>query len=84
MKGSEQEPMEKKEYYTRNEFAELLGVTPVTVSRWISAGRIQVIRAVPHGKVTIPHTELERLTTNTPPAPVSTAKRGRKKKEENT
>lgn len=69
----------EKDFYTRDEVKEIFGVNISTVSRWISAGRIQVIRAVKNGKCLIPRSELEKLLSNTEPAPVSDKKVGRKK-----
>lgn len=69
----------EKEFYTRKELTEIFGVNISTVSRWISAGRIQVIRPVKNGKCIIPRSELEKLLSDTPPAPVSDKKVGRKK-----
>ena len=75
--------MFEKEFYTRDEVKDIFGVNISTVSRWISAGRIQVIRAVKNGKCLIPRSELEKLLSNTEPAPVSDKKVGRKQVKRN-
>jgi len=35
--------MQEKQYYTKAQFARALGVTPVTVWRWIKDGKIKTV-----------------------------------------
>lgn len=56
LKGSEE--MENKKIYTVNEFAEIMGVKPLTVRRWIASGDLRTIKI---GKaIRIPSSELEK------------------------
>ena len=46
-------------YLTTKEFAKLLGVSRVTVVKWIKSGRIVAYNV--HGKWRIPYSEVERV-----------------------
>lgn len=55
--------MTETKYYSVNEFAALLGVSPNTVHRWIRAGKIKATQAQRWGALRIPASELDRMTT---------------------
>ena len=52
--------MEKKPFYSPREVAELLGVEPQTVYRWIRAGKLDAVKI---GRWKISAEELQRLLT---------------------
>jgi len=47
-------------YYTTDEAAEILNVTPATVRRWIRAGKLKAFKD-PYGTYKIPESELQRF-----------------------
>lgn len=50
-----------KEFYTRGEFCEMLGISSRTVTRWISNGTLRVVRPTAKGKFFVPASEVERF-----------------------
>ena len=54
----------RKEHFTVDEFADLVGRSAYTVRRWSSSGKIHTIRLAhggPKGRLLIPRTELEKV-----------------------
>ncbi len=47
-------------YYTTDEAAKILNVTPATVRRWIRAGKLRAFKD-PYGTYKIPESELQRF-----------------------
>jgi predicted site-specific integrase-resolvase len=54
--------MEKK-LYTQREVADILGVTPVTVTRWVQAGKVNVVYLPMSSRPFVTQEELQRLQT---------------------
>jgi len=52
--------MKERSWYTPAEFARLVGVSHVTVIKWIKKGKIKAGR-LPSGRYTIPREEVERV-----------------------
>lgn len=50
-----------EQYYTVEEFAQLLQVNKQTVYQWIYRGQIQSVQVTPRGARRIPASELERI-----------------------
>ena len=66
-------PADRKDVYSPDEFAEVLGVPPTTVRRWLREGRIRGRKI--GRRWFVPHSELE-ITINPPdPKPTDEAKR---------
>ncbi len=55
--------MAETKYYSVNEFAALLSVSPMTVYRWIRAGKIATVQVKRWGAVRIPASEIDRMTS---------------------
>jgi excisionase family DNA binding protein len=56
--------MEKKEYYTVQEFASILGVHQKTISRWIIEGKLAFWQVGNSRTIRIPESELSRHLAN--------------------
>jgi predicted site-specific integrase-resolvase len=54
--------MEKK-LYTQREVADILGVTPVTVTRWVKDGKVNVVYLPMSSRPFVTQEELERIQT---------------------